>query len=134
MSVDEALPSPVSDGGISEDTQRTPVPADVPRSPSNLSGVLKSSHRSITSGVETKTPTPPTTESVQTQLREQLSPERFNQAQQLIDHYGTEEGMRRLRGMDPEAARQFERERLRSKRLQPSEAAPNPSANKESEQ
>ena len=54
---------------------------------------------------------PPNTESVETQLREPLSPERFEKAQQLIDQYGTEEGLRRFREMDPEAARQFEQER-----------------------
>ena len=54
---------------------------------------------------------PPTAESQGTQLKEQLSPVPFNRAQQLIDQYGSEEGLRRLREMDPEAARQFERER-----------------------
>ena len=44
-------------------------------------------------------------------LTEGLSPERFDKAQQLIDQYGTEEGLHRLQKMDPEAARQFERER-----------------------
>lgn len=102
---------PVSDGGLSEDTRRAPVPANIPRSPSNLSGVLETSHRSITGGEETKTPTPPTAESIETQLREGLSPERFDKVQQLIDQYGAEEGLRRLREIDPEAARQFERER-----------------------
>ena len=57
------------------------------------------------------TPELPTTESIKTQLKEQLSPERFSKAQQLIDEYGTEEGLRRLRESDPEAARRFERER-----------------------
>ena len=53
----------------------------------------------------------PTTESVEAKLSEGLSPDRFDKAQQLIDQYGTEEGLRRFREMDPEAARQFERER-----------------------
>ena len=110
-SVDEALPSPVSDGELSENTRRVPVPADAPRPPSNLSDVLESSHHSITGGEETKTPTPPTAESIETQLREQLSPKRFDKAQQLIKQYGTEEGLRRLSESDPEAAQQFEQER-----------------------
>lgn len=46
-----------------------------------------------------------------TQDKTPLSPERFENAQQLIDQYGTEEGLRRLRESDPEAARQFEQER-----------------------
>lgn len=52
-----------------------------------------------------KMPAPPTVS------YERLSPERFNNAQQLIDQYGTEEGLRRLRESDPEAARQFEQGR-----------------------
>ena len=52
-----------------------------------------------------------TPQGIEAELSEGLSPERFNNAQQLIDQYGTEEGLRRLREMDPEAARRFERER-----------------------
>ena len=54
---------------------------------------------------------PPTVSNQETEAREGLSPERFDKARQLIDQYGSEEGLRRLREMDPEAARQFERER-----------------------
>ena len=49
-------------------------------------------------------------EGIEGEPREELSPERFSKAQQLIDQYGTEEGLRRLRESDPDAARQFERE------------------------
>lgn len=42
-----------------------------------------------------------------------LPKEQREQAQQLIDQYGTEEGLRRLREMDPEAARQFESDKSR---------------------
>ena len=54
---------------------------------------------------------PPSVSSQETGSHEGISPERFGRAQQLIDQYGTEEGLRRFREMDPEAARQFERER-----------------------
>lgn len=59
------------------------------------------------------TPTSPSTppqaaKNVKTELSKELSLERFRKGQQLIDQYGTEEGFRRLREMDPEAARQFE--------------------------
>ena len=37
----------------------------------------------------------------------------INKAQQFIDQYGTEEGLRRLRGMNPEAARRFESDKSR---------------------
>ncbi len=53
----------------------------------------------------------PPMSSQETDTREGLSPERFDNARQLINQYGQAEGLRRLRGMDPEAARQFERER-----------------------
>lgn len=50
-------------------------------------------------------------ESVETTSDKLLSLERFNQARTLIDQHGTEEGLRRFREMDPDAARRFERER-----------------------
>ena len=40
-----------------------------------------------------------------------VSPEQREKAKQLFDQYGTEEGLRRLRGSDPDAARKFEQER-----------------------
>ena len=51
-----------------------------------------------------------TTENVETDFKA-LSPTHLDKAQQLIDQYGTEEGLRRFREMDPEAARGFELER-----------------------
>ena len=72
------------------------------------------------------TPELPTSESIETELSEQLSPERFDKAQQLINQYGTEEGLRRFREMDPKAARQFEWERR--KPPVPSEPSDEPSA------
>ncbi len=69
-----------------------------------------------------------TPEGIEAELSQGLSLERFDKAQDLIDQYGTEEGLRRLRESDPDAARQFEsdksrpgRERLRSESLRPSE-------------
>ena len=47
-------------------------------------------------------------ERIEAELSEGLSPDRVDKAQQLIDEYGTEEGLRRLREMDPDAARRFE--------------------------
>lgn len=91
----------VSEGSIPPDTD-TNLPSVVEPIPS---------HRSEAgAGASNKTPTPPTAKSVEMQLREQLSPERFDKARQLIDQYGREEGLRRLREADPDAAVQFERE------------------------
>jgi hypothetical protein len=52
-----------------------------------------------------------TPEGIEAELSDGLSPDPFDKAQQLIDEYGIEEGLRRLRESDPEAAQRFERER-----------------------
>ena len=98
--------------GINESSDFPAVGSDVPVSPSNPPGKVESTPSlPSVAGAEVfnKTPTSPTAESIKTQLRKQLSPERFDKARQLIDQYGTEEGLRRLREIDPDAARQFER-------------------------
>jgi len=51
----------------------------------------------------------PTYENMETTLREQFSPARFNRAMQTLDRYGPEEGLRRLKDADPEVAKQVER-------------------------
>ena len=53
--------------------------------------------------------TPQAAKNLEAELNEGLSVERFDKGRQLIDQYGTEEGLRRLRESDPDAARQFER-------------------------
>ena len=58
-----------------------------------------------------KAPVPTAAKGVEASGWEGLSPEQRDQAKQLFDQYGTKEGLRRFREMDPEAARQFERER-----------------------
>lgn len=61
-------------------------------------------------------------ERIEAELSQRLSPQRSNEVQRLIDRYGTEEGLRRFREMDPEATAQFERERRKpSARSEPSE-------------
>ena len=84
------------------------LPTDSPRSPSDLSDMVES------------TPSPPsverlekqlTPEGIEAELTEGLSTDPADKAQQLIVQYGTEEGLRRLREMDPDAARQFEIDR-----------------------
>ena len=69
-----------------------------------------------------------TPEGTEARLKQSVSADRYNEVQRLIKQYGTEEGLRRLRESDPEAARQFEsdksrpgRERLRSESPQASE-------------
>ena len=57
------------------------------------------------------TPELPTAEGVETQLSERFSPERLEKAREVLERYGPEEGMRRLREDDPEVAAQFERTR-----------------------
>ena len=48
-------------------------------------------------------------EGIEAELTEGLSADRFDKVQQLIDEYGREEGLRRLRESDPDVARRFER-------------------------
>ena len=113
-SIDEALPSgehqskvPVFDRRLFEDTQRAPVRSDVPVSPLDPPDMVKPISPQSVEDIEKQL----TPEGIEAELSQGLSPDRFNNAQQLIDQYGTEEGLRRLRESDPEAARQFERER-----------------------
>ena len=49
-----------------------------------------------------------TPEGIEAKLSQGGSTDIFDKAQQLIDQYGTAEGLGRLRESDPEAARQFE--------------------------
>jgi hypothetical protein len=116
----EASGAIFDEGSLNGDASGASVRSDNPLSPSDLSGVVEPTftHRSKP-GIETsnKTVTPPTAENVETQLREQLSPERFDKAQQLIGRYGSEEGLRRFREMHPEAAAQFERKRRNTRRV-----------------
>ena len=58
-------------------------------------------------------PAPPPVEGIEASGWEGLSSEQRDQAKQLFDEYGTEEGLRRLREMDPEAARRFESDKSR---------------------
>ncbi len=53
-------------------------------------------------------PTPTTEEGIETALKAQFSPERFERAMSTLERYGPEEGLRRLRENDPEVAKQIE--------------------------
>ena len=84
----------------------TPVPAEteVPLDPEifqppNLEDIDN------LSGIEIELPT---AESLETSLREQLSPERFTRAMSLLNHYGPQEGLQRLKETDPALASQIE--------------------------
>ena len=55
-------------------------------------------------------PTPADAQSIEARGWEGLSLKQREEAKQFFDQYGTEEGLRRFREMDPEAAVQFERE------------------------
>ena len=84
----------------------TPVPAETEVSldpeifqPPNLEDIEN------LSGIEIEVPT---AESLETRLREQLSPERFTRAMSLLNRYGPEEGLQRLKETDPALASQIE--------------------------
>ena len=70
-------------------------------------------------------PTPAAAKGVEANGWKGLSPEQRDQAKQFSDQYGTEEGLRRFREMDPEAAAQFEREQRKPPvPSEPNDAAP----------
>lgn len=95
-----------SDGVLNTDT--APVGSEAPVSASFQPEIVESTpsrQSEIGGDVSNKMPTPPTFESI----GERLLLERFDQARQLIDRYGIEEGLRRLRASDPEAARRLKR-------------------------
>ena len=105
---DTPAPDSMASGGIGEDTVSPPVMPE-----SQVSGTPEHIHQEEGHVHETPTippPVPPAAKSVESGW-EGLSFEQREQAKQLFDEYGTTEGLRRLREMDPEAARQFERER-----------------------
>ena len=114
---DTAAPSGSSSvQGVDADrgfNETRPIQAAAPRPPSDISSLIASSKPPRSEfGVESPKPSAPlSAEQIESQLKQQLSPEQFGKAQQLIDRYGTEEGLRRLKESDPEAARRFERER-----------------------
>ena len=58
-----------------------------------------------------QSPVPTAAKSVEDSGREGLSKVQQELVKQFFDEYGTEEGLRRLREMDPNTARRFERER-----------------------
>ena len=103
---DYSATDPFSEGSINEDASGAPVRSDVPVSPSDLPDIVKptSPPQSVADIEKQLTP-----EGIEAGLRQGVSPDRFDKAQQLIDEYGTAEGLRRLWEMDPDAARQFER-------------------------
>lgn len=55
----------------------------------------------------------PTVEELETTLKVQFSPERFERAMSTLEQYGPKEGLRRLRENDPDVAAQVERLRRR---------------------
>ena len=95
---------PFSEGSIKADASGAPVRSDVPVSPSDLPDMVEPQLPPSVADIETQL----TPQGIENELTEGLSLERFDKAQQLIDQYGTEEGLRRLRASDPEAARRFE--------------------------
>lgn len=104
---DYSATDPFSEGSINADASGAPVGSDVPVSPSDLPDIVKPISPPSVADIEKQL----TPQGIEAELTEGLSPERFNNGQRLIDQYGTEEGLRRLRESDSEAARQFERER-----------------------
>ncbi len=101
----------VSEKGSNEDVSGAPIRSDVPLSPSDQPDMLKPIFPQSVVDIEKQL----TPEGIESELSEGLSPDRFDKMQQFIDQYGREEGLRRLRETDPEAAAQFERDQRERK-------------------
>lgn len=97
----------VREGNLNQDASDASVRADVPISPSERPDMIESqSPQNVADFEKQFSPA-----GIEAELSEGLSAAPFDKAQQLIDQYGTAEGLRRLRESDPEAARRFEQER-----------------------
>lgn len=101
----EPIESINPEGRFDEDTPS--VRSDVPHAPSDLPDMVKPQFPPSVAGIEKQL----TPEGTEVELSKGISTDHFSKAQQLIDQYGTKEGLRRLREMDPDAARQFEQGR-----------------------
>ena len=89
------------EGSIDEPS---PTPKAVPELPISTPQVNRAPDVENSIAIEEVPPIPDnlTSESVKAQLKERLSPEQFSKAQQLLDEYGAEEGLRQFREMPPE--------------------------------
>ncbi|MDE0323537.1 MAG: hypothetical protein OXN27_06395 [Candidatus Poribacteria bacterium] len=73
-----------------------------------LNRQLSPSQRELVSSATDTSLGLPSEESFKTQLRQRISPARFNQAIEMLSRYGPKEGVRRLKAVDPEVGRQVE--------------------------
>ena len=109
----QSMPAPhtVSSEGFGKDTVSAPAHSEIlsitPR-PTSVGVLGKPDSVHLEKGHVHETPP---VEGQEVQKWEGLSSEQQEQAKQLFDQYGSEEGLRRLRKRNPEAATQFERRR-----------------------
>ena len=105
----------VAPGTDNADASGAPVGSDAPVSPSGLPDIVKPIFPPSAADIETQL----TPQGFENELTGGLSADPADKAQQLIDRYGTAEGLRRLRESDPDAAERFERDTSRRGRGAP---------------
>ena len=94
---------------FSEGVLNTDTASEAPVSPSDLPDMVKPTpSRRMETGGDVTHQTPPSASAI---MGEGISLDSYDTAKQLFDRYGPEEGLSRLREMDPYAAERFERER-----------------------
>ncbi len=125
-SENKEIPAPLSDFASSDRPQsEVEVPPGDGQTPANtrslseniltVEDILSDDANTQQAGIETLTPTVPvsselrTHNRLETELRTQFSPDRFNRAMKTLNQYGPQEGLRRLKSSDPEVAKQVER-------------------------
>ena len=97
----------IASGGMGEDTVSPAARSELPVTSEHVHQAGRHVHETPAS----QPPVPPAAaNNVESSSWEELLPEQRAQAKQLCDEYGTAEGLRRLREMDPDAAKRFERE------------------------
>lgn len=94
---DEPEPSPFS--------EETPTLEDLGQAPQTVAEIEIELRKTLFPDVSEL----PMETSIEKVLREQFSPQRLNAALQTLGQYGPKDGLRRLKGSDPEIAKQFER-------------------------
>ena len=101
-----------TDDGAEENADTLPPPRAAAPSLEKVERIPQSDaeiEAALTEELLPTAPERPTDVTLEKALRSQFSPQRFTRAIQLLNQYGPEEGLRRLKAADPEVAAQVER-------------------------
>ena len=112
MSTAPAIPSEVSSAAVADESQDArPVQRHEKTLPFKDAAQQSQNVTDFTGKLTERLTVPelPTEASLEKALQQQVSPERFNRAMNILNRYGPQEGLRRLKEADPGVAAQVER-------------------------